>query len=170
MFKTLLRERRRTGAVRDLDILRTPAEPAFDRLVDAAATAFDAPIALLSLIHGQQQWFKATHGLTIDCIDREDGFCGFALDSDEVLESCAPMDDPRFANLPVVTSDPHIRYYIGAALRRLNGVDVGALCVLDIAARPPASPDQKAYLAGLARQASVALETRLDSLGEGAAA
>lgn len=170
MLKTLLRERRRTGAVRDLDILRTPAEPVFDRLVNAAATAFDAPIALLSLIHGQEQWFKAAHGLTIDCITRDDGFCGFALDQDEVLESCAPMDDPRFADLPVVTGDPHIRYYIGAPLRRLNGIDVGALCVLDITERPPASPDQKAYLAGLARQASIALETRLDYLGKGAAA
>jgi len=62
-----------------------------------------------------------------------------------------------------------VRYYIGAPLRRLNGIDVGALCVLDTKRRAPASADQKAYLVGLARQASTALEARLDLLRKGAA-
>jgi GAF domain-containing protein len=168
MFQNLLRERRRSAAVHGLGILNTPAEPGFDRFVDAAAVAFDAPIALLSLISGDSQWFKAAHGLVIDCIPRDSGFCGFTLDRPGVLECCDPQGDPRFANLPVVRDDPHIRYYVGAPLRRSNGIDIGALCVLDTKRRPPSSNDQKAYLAGIARQASLALEARLDGLGHAA--
>lgn len=170
MFKSLFRERRRSRAVHDLGILNTPAETTFDRFVSTAAAAFDAPIALLSLIHGNDQWFKAGHGLTLDCIPRDSGFCSFTLDRPDVLEVCAPETDLRFAHLGVVTGDPHIRYYIGAPLRRMNGIDVGALCVLDTVTREPASADQKAYLIGLARQASMALEARLAGWEEGVAA
>ena len=168
MFKSLVKERRRSTAVHRLGILNTPAEPSFDRFVEAAASAFDAPISLLSLIHADSQWFKAARGLVIDCIPRDSGFCSFTLDQPGVLESCDPGCDPRFSGLPVVTGEPHIRYYIGAPLRRLSGIDVGVLCVLDTALRQPASSDQKAYLVGLARQASLALETRLDILGDAA--
>lgn len=168
MFRNLLRERRRSAAVHGLGAPDMPGEPGLERFVDAAARAFDAPIALLSLIAGNNQWFKATHGLVIDCIARDSGFCGFALDRPGVLECCDPQADPRFRTLPVVTGDPHIRYYIGAPLRRSNGVDIGALCILDTVRREPSSPDQQAYLAGLARQASLALEARLDALGDAA--
>lgn len=170
MFKTLFRERRRSRAVHELGILHTPAEATFDRFVATAASAFDAPIALLSVIHGDDQWFKAGHGLIVDCIPRDSGFCTFTLDRPDVLEVCDPENDARFAHLPVVVGDPHIRYYIGAALRRMNGIGVGALCVLDTARRPPASADQKAYLIGLARQASTALEARLAGWDAGVAA
>lgn len=170
MLISLFRERKRTQAVRGLSILGSPAEPTFDRFVAAAASAFDAPIALLSLIHDDQQWFKAGHGLVIDCIPRDSGFCSFTLDRPDVLESSDPQGDPRFAQLPVVAGEPHVRYYIGAPLRRMSGIDVGALCVLDTKRRAPASSDQKAYLIGLARQASTALEARLDLLRRGAAA
>ena len=162
MPRNLFAERRRSLAVKGLGILDTPAEPAFDRFVSEAAASFDAPIALLSLIHSDKQWFKAGHGLTLTCIPRSAGFCGFALDDSGALECCDPEHDPRFAELAVVTGAPFIRYYIGAPLKLLSGVDVGALCVLDTVGRPPASGDQIAYLLGLARQASMALEARAD--------
>lgn len=170
MLTNLFRERKRSHAVRGLSILGSAPEPTFDRLVAAAATAFDAPMALMSLIHDDQQWFKAGHGLVMDCIPRNSGFCSFTLDRPDLLESVDPQGDPRFARLPFVAGEPHIRYYIGAPLRRVNGIDVGALCVLDTERRSPASSDQKAYLIGLARQASTALEARLDLLRRGAAA
>lgn len=160
MWKNLLLERRRTKGVRNLGLLNTPAEPTFDRFVEQAARAFDAPIALMSLIHGDQQWFKAGHGLVLDCISRKSGFCGFTLDRPDLLESCDPEADPRFATLPSVVGDPFVRYYIGAPLRLSDGVDVGALCVLDVVRREPASADQRAYLMGLARQAARAMEAR----------
>lgn len=162
MFKSLFRERSRSAAVRKLTILDTPAEPGLNRFVEAAASAFNAPIALLSLIQDDRQCFRASHGLAIDCIPRDHGFCSFTLDQSNVIESCDPQADERFADLPVVTGDPHIRYYIGVPLRLLSGIDVGALCVLDTIARRPASTDQKAYLVGLARQASMALEARIN--------
>lgn len=168
MIKSLFRERRRSSAVRKLGLLERPTEAVFHRFVDAAASAFKAPISMLSVIHDHDQWFKAAHGFEIDCIARADGFCTFALDRSGVLECCAPLDDTRFARLPSVVSEPHVRYYIGAPLRLLSGVDVGVLCVIDTVSRPPSSADQKAYLQGLARQASMALEARLDIWGSAA--
>ena len=162
MMQSLFGEQRRARAVLGLRVLGSAPEPVFDRLVSAAASAFDAPMALLSLIHRDQQWVKASHGITLDCYPRHDSFCTHALDRSDVLECTDPLDDPRFAALPGVTGAPYVRYYIGAPLRRLNGAHVGVLCVVDTRRRHPASPDQAAYLMGLARQASTALEARLD--------
>ncbi len=170
MFKNLFQERRRSHAVKRLGVLDTLPEPAFDRFVHQAALSFDAPIAVLSVIHSDDQWFKAAVGMAVTCIPRENGFCGHTLDHPGVLECCDPEVDPRFADFSIVTGDPFIRYYIGAPLTLLNGVDVGALCVLDTVTRPPSSPDQRAYLLGLARQASMALEARGDLWREGSAA
>ncbi|VXD00108.1 GAF domain-containing protein [Sphingomonas sp. 8AM] len=162
MLKTLLEERKRSRAVRDLKVVGSAAEPVFDRFVAAAAAAFNAPVALISLIHGEEQWFKAAHGLVIDCIPRADGFCGHALDCPDVLEVLDPCADPRFAQLPNVVGDPYVRYYIGARLQRTDGTSVGALCVVDTRARTAASADQKAYLSSLARQVTRALEDRME--------
>jgi GAF domain-containing protein len=168
MFKGLFRERRRSVAVHRLAILGLPAEPVFDRYVDSAALAFNAPIAVLSLIHDHQQTIRASHGLKVDleCVPRSSGFCSYTLDRDDVLEVCDPEADDRFAGLPGVTGDPHVRYYLGAPLRLLSGIDVGALCVADTVHRLPASADQRAYLLGLARQAARTLEARLDIWGD----
>lgn len=170
MFSTLLLERRRARAVRSLHLLGTPAHPQFDRFVNEAAAAFDAPFALLSLIHGDDQWFKASHGMDLTCLPRRQSFCTWVLDSDGTLESCDPEGDPRFADLPVVTGEPFVRYYLGAPLRLFSDMDVGALCIGDTVRRPPASPDQRAYLLGLARRASAALEVHVDSVRTGVAA
>ena len=170
MPKNLSAERRRSLAVKRLGVLNTPAEPAFDRFVNEAAASFDAPIALLSFIHREEHWFKARYGLALTCIPRSAGLRGYVLDHSGALECCDPEHDPRFAKLDVVTGDPFIRYYIGAPLKLLSGVDVGALCVLDTVRRPAASGDQRAYLLGLARQASMALEARADLWRLGAVA
>jgi GAF domain-containing protein len=168
MIKSLFRERRRSSAIRKLGLLEPPTEAVFKRFVDAAASAFRAPISMLSVIHDQEQWFKAAHGFEIDCIPRNDGFCTFALDRSGSFECCDPLGDRRFAKLPGVIAEPHVRYYIGTPLRLLSGIDVGVLCVADTVTRQPASADQKAYLLGLARQASMALEARLDIWGSAA--
>jgi len=170
MLKNLFHEHRRSLAVKGLGVLDTPAELSFDRFVNEAASAFNAPIALLSLIHNEDQWFKATHGLVLSCIPRDSGFCRHAIDHEGTLECCDPQKDRRFAHLSTVTGDPFIRYYIGAPLRLLNGIDVGALCVVDTITRSPASLDQRAYLLGLARQAAMVLEGRGDLWRAGAAA
>jgi len=163
MLKSLFRERRRArivNAILERD-LGGEAET-LRRLVETAATSFNAPFALLSLIDSDRQWLVAAHGVELTCVPRDDGFCRCALDVSGVLECCDPPGDPRFAQLPVVTGDPHVRYYIGAPLRLSNGIDVGALCVIDLVPRRPASADQRAYLVALARQASLAIESSDD--------
>jgi GAF domain-containing protein len=168
MLRNLFRERRRSRAVRELTENDTLGGQVFDRFVNAAAAAFGAPIAAVSLIHGNEQLIKASYGFPLGCIPRAKGFCSFTLDGPSALECVDPQSDPRFATLPGVLGEPHARYYIGAPLRLLNGIDVGALCVVDTVCRKPASDDQKAYLVGLARQAATTLESRLDLWGHAA--
>ena len=168
MFGNLFRERRRTLAIRQMTSPGPSVAPFLERFVDTAAAAFVAPMAAASLIHAREQTVKAGHELPTGCLPRDEGFCRFALDRPGVLECCDPQNDPRFAALPGVVGEPHIRYYIGAPLRLSNGIDVGALCVADTVLRQPASHDKKAYLLGLARQAAMALEHRLDLWGHAA--
>ncbi len=168
MLKFLFRERRRSLVVRELTSLDISLELVCNRFVNAAASAFVAPIAALSLIHGDKQIVTAGHGFPTGCMSRDEGFCSYTLGCPGVLECCDPQSDPRFATLPGVLGEPHVRYYIGARLRLLNGINVGALCVVDTVRREPASSDQKAYLLGLARQAAMSLENRLDLWGHAA--
>jgi GAF domain-containing protein len=168
MFEDLFRERRRSRAVRELTEHESLGGQVFDRFVNAAASAFGAPIAAVSLIHSNEQSIKAGYGFPLGCMPRVEGFCSFTLDGPGVLECIDPQSDPRFAMLPGVVGQPHARYYIGAPLRLLSGIDVGALCVVDTVCRKPASDDQKAYFLGLARQAATTLESRLDLLGRAA--
>lgn len=168
VLSILFRERRRSRIVRTLTERDRLGSQVFDRFVNAAASSFGAPIAAVSLIHGNRHSIEAGYGIPTICIPRAEGFCNFTLDGSGVLECIDPQSDPRFATLPGVLGEPYARYYIGAPLRLLNGLDVGALCVIDIVQRKPASDDQKAYLLGLARQAAVTLESRLDLLGRAA--
>lgn len=168
MFKGLFRERQRVAAVKGLAALQGIAEPTLDRFVAAAATAFTAPIAAISLIGDDEQIIKASRGIPTGSVPRNQGFCTATLTSTAVLECCDPQRDPRFRDLPGVVGAPHARYYVGAPLLLLSGISVGALCVVDTVARPAASADQKAYLLGLARQASMTLENSLALRGHAA--
>jgi len=158
MIGRLLRERTRSRAVQSTGVLERTADADFDRFVQQAAAAFVAPISLLTLIRDESLWIKAATGLVLQCMPRENGFCNHALDHGEPLEVCDARAHPQFQALPSVTGEPRIRYYIGAPLTMADGIDIGALCVLDTRPRRPASRDQRAYLVGLARQASQALE------------
>ena len=153
-----IRDRSRSHAIEALDVLQDLAEPGFERFVQQAADAFDAPMSLLTLLHDDMLWVKAATGITVRCAPRKEGFCNHAVDRSEPLEICDARADPVFRTLPSVTGEPHVCYYLGAPLTLLDGTDIGALCVLDTHAREPASRDQKAYLSGLARQASLKME------------
>lgn len=146
-----------------------PVEPALGRFAEQAAAAFGAPISLLTVVHDRQLLIKASVGLDVACLPCEDGFCHYGLDQDDLLEVCDAAADPMFRALPCVAGEPYVRYYLGAPLTLARDVDVGMLCVLDTAVRPPASRDQRAYLTGLARQAAHAIERRADLKGSLAA-
>lgn len=169
MLWKILRERSRSRAVRNLGILGAPVEPGLDQFTRQAASAFAAPMSFLTILHNKNLWIRASVGLDVACVPREDGFCHYAVDHDDLFEVCDAPADPLFRSLPCVTGEPYVRYYLGAPLTMARDLDVGMLCVLDTKSRPPASRDQRAYLAGLARQAAQAIERRADTKGQIAA-
>ncbi|MFT7776572.1 GAF domain-containing protein [Roseateles sp.] len=125
----------RLQALRELLILDTPPEERFDRIVEFAAAEFDMPIALISLVDRDRQWFKARLGLDACETARETSFCGHAIMQREFFEVLDAARDPRFADNPLVTGAPFIRFYLGAPLTLPNGATIGTLCLIDVRPR-----------------------------------
>lgn len=121
----------RLQALRDLLILDTPPEERFDRIVAFAADEFDMPIALISLVDSDRQWFKARVGLGACETGRDISFCGHAIHAPEVMVVPDALLDARFADNPLVTGDPFIRFYAGAPLETSPGLRIGTLCLID---------------------------------------
>jgi PAS domain S-box-containing protein len=145
-------EAQRLAALFEYEVLDTPPELAFDRLTALAADIFDAPIALISLIDSERQWFKSRIGLDASCTARDLAFCAHAIEggpaSTFVVEDATR--DPRFAANPLVTGDPNIRFYAGATLTTSQGHNLGTLCVIDEKPRPTPSPKDLERLKRLA--------------------
>lgn len=150
----------RLAALRALDVLDSPAEAEFDALVQAASTVCGTPISLISLVDTDRQWFKAKHGLA-DATQTPRGvaFCAHAILGDELFVVNDATADERFADNPLVTGAPDIRFYAGAPVRLSDGQRVGTLCVID---RRPRQLDeiQRAVLISLSKAVSRALEGR----------
>jgi hypothetical protein len=123
-------EERRLASLHDLGILDTPPEERFDRITRLAASVFKVPMAIVSLVDRERQWFKSTYGLDITETSRETSFCAHAVASREVLVIPDTFQDPRFSDNPLVVEAPRIRFYAGCPL--FVGTNcVGTLCVLD---------------------------------------
>ncbi|OAN88646.1 histidine kinase [Marinobacter sp. EhC06] len=142
-------ETHRLCALDELKLLDTPPEERFDRLTRLAARTFDIPIALVSLIDSNRQWFKSRHGLEAPETARDISFCGHAILREEPLVIENALNDERFVDNPLVTGEPNIRFYAGAPLHDRHGHRVGTLCVID---RKPRSfsDEDKATLRDLA--------------------
>jgi len=112
-------------------LLDTPPEEIFDRLVRLAAQVTDCPMALVTVLTPQRQWFKARIGLDIDETPREWAFCNQALATGETFVVSDAAKDPRFAANPLVTKAPYVRFYAGVPLEDAQGRRFGTLCVLD---------------------------------------
>jgi predicted PurR-regulated permease PerM/GAF domain-containing protein len=128
-------EEARLGELNGLNLLDTPAEPNFDRLTERLTKLFKVPIALLTLIDKERQWFKSQTGLPADlaeagCTEREVSICGHVIANNEMLIVRDLARDPRFANNPFVR-ERGLRFYAGVPLRGPNGFPVGSLCILD---------------------------------------
>ncbi len=130
-------EQARLQALRELSIVGTERLPEFDALVQAAATVFDCPIALVSLIEEKEQWFKACHGLDIDGTERGISFCQHAILSETVFVVPDALADDRFRDNPLVTGEPHIRFYAGCPLSIDGHHRLGTLCVIGRTPRVP---------------------------------
>lgn len=124
-------EEHRLEAVRKLGLLDTAAEERFDRHARIAAAALDAPIALVTLVDRDRQWFKSHQGFDFSETPRDIGFCSHAILDDAPLVVPDALQDDRFAENPAVVGDPRVRFYAGIPLRADDGSRVGALCIVD---------------------------------------
>ncbi|ESQ77118.1 ATP-binding protein [Asticcacaulis sp. AC402] len=156
-------ESQRLAALFSLEILDTPPEPAFDQLTDLARELFHVPIALISLIDRERQWFKSCIGLDVDSTPRDLAFCDIAIRNDAVMIVSDAATDPRFSDNGLVTGAPHIRFYAGAPVR-FGEVLIGTLCVIDREPRPDFGPEQARQLAKLAAAVSSVLSMRKNAL------
>lgn len=139
----------RLEALRSLGVLDTEPEERFDRLTRTARRLFDVPIALVSLVDANRQWFKSCMGLGVRETTRDISFCGHTILGDDVFVITDAWQDPRFADNPLVTGEPHIRFYAGCPLRVAGGHKLGTLCIID--SRPRSfGPDDVAALKDLA--------------------
>lgn len=151
-------ETARLRALRRYGILDTPADASFDALTTLATQLFETPIALVSLVDDDRQWFKARVGMEACQTSRNDAFCAWALVEDDILEVTDPASDPRFAHNPLVLGPPHVAYYAGAQLRTRDGHVLGTFCLMDHRARAPLTPTQRQTLRTLATAAMAELD------------
>ncbi len=153
------REAERLEALRRYRLLDTGPEAAFDDLTALAAHVCGTPVALMTLLDSDRQWFKSRYNFGASETPRDIAFCGHAIlgDGPMVVEDAAL--DARFAANPLVTADPHVRFYAGAAMRDPAGHALGTVCVMDQAPRQ-LSGAQLDALSRLARQASALIEAR----------
>lgn len=143
-----------------LDILDTSAEPEFDALVEAASRIGNMPIALVSFVAEDRQWFKAQIGMPeLSETPRDIAFCAHAVLEKDVFEVPDALQDSRFADNPLVAGSPGIRFYAGAPLSIANGLQIGTLCIMDTLPRQ-LTADERKLLKDLANAVVHAIEVR----------
>src|SRR6266481_3581635 len=151
-------EKHRLATLRGYEILDTEPEAAFDDLTSLASYICQTPIALISLIDAERQWFKSKVGVSVTETSRDIAFCALAIFQSDVFIVPDTSQDERFAENPLVVSEPKIRFYAGATLMT-DGQALGTLCVLDRVPRE-LSPDQLEALRALSRQVLAQFELR----------
>ncbi len=129
------RELERLAALEQLDLLDSPRDEGFERIVRLIKEVFTVDIGLVSLIDAHRQWYKACSGLSNSEVPREDSFCRFVVDLDTAVIVPDATRDPRFAAHPAVTGENHVRFYAGVPLRTRSGHTVGTVCAIDRTAR-----------------------------------
>jgi len=150
----------RLNALRSLNILDSPSEERFDRLTRLTKRIFGVPIALVSLIDEDRQWFKSSVGLNVNETPRDISFCGHAIHGDDVFIIPDATKDQRFADNPLVLDEPYIRFYAGYPLKSLDGSKLGTLCILDRKPRSLSEEDLQTFkdLAAIVESELAAIE------------
>ncbi|WP_457424939.1 GAF domain-containing sensor histidine kinase [Roseateles sp. P5_E7] len=152
-------ELQRLAALQQCEVLDTPPEGAFDDITALAADLLKAPISLVSLVDESRQWFKSRHGLAVAHTPREISFCTHAILQEGFFEIPDALADARFADNPLVTGEPHIRFYAGTTLLTADGRALGTLNVIDTVPRR-LSESERHTLTVLGRQVTAQLELR----------
>ena len=137
-------ELERIAALVKLDILDTPPEERFDRITRLASQFFQVPIALVSIVDLSRQWFKSCYGLDASETSRDISFCGHAIVADETFVIENALEDPRFADNPLVAGDPKIRFYAGQPLHAGDNQLIGTFCLIDLVPRKFSCQERKA--------------------------
>jgi GAF domain-containing protein len=142
-------EEERLAALQRLDLLDQPRSPELEEIVEIAASMFSTPIALVSLVDAERQWFAAAVGLEAPETPRCDAFCAYSILEPPIFVVGDATMDERFAGNALVTGAPDIRFYAGAVISSPEGLPIGTLCVID---REPRSfsDEQRLNLRGLA--------------------
>lgn len=143
-------EPQRLNALRSLNLLDSEVEERFDRITRLAKRLFDVPIAVVSLVDAERQWFKSSYGVSIRETPREHSFCAHAILEQDVLVISDATQDVRFHDNPLVTGTPNVRFYAGCPLKAGQDAIVGTLCLMDTKPRTMDDHDQ-ALLRDLAR-------------------
>ncbi|AIE75745.1 MULTISPECIES: GAF domain-containing protein [unclassified Synechocystis] len=134
-------EQQRLAHLQNLNILDTPREERFDRVTRMLCRVLDMPVAAISLVDENRQWFKAIRGSELTEIPRRISFCAHTILEERTLTIADASADPRFIDNPLVTDAPHIRFYAGHPLKMVNNIHVGTLCVYDTKPREISSDD-----------------------------
>lgn len=122
----------RIARLQGYEILDTGKDPTLDHLVELAAEICEVPIAMISLVDRERQWFKAAYGIHLKETPREISFCAYAiLEPEKIFIVPDTTKDPRFASNPMVTGEPHIRFYAGVPLVDRENIPLGSFCVID---------------------------------------
>ncbi len=151
----------RLAALRRYRILDTKPEQAFDDLTLLASQICETPIALITLLNDERQWFKSRVGTSLTQTARSVAFCAHTIEQDDLFVIPDTLADDRFRENPLVVGDPWVRFYAGAPLITHDGHALGGLCVLDRVPRV-LTPGQQAALHALGRQVVAQLELRLN--------
>ncbi|MAR08205.1 MAG: diguanylate cyclase [Cyanobium sp. NAT70] len=156
-------ESERLRALHEYRILGTSPEQSYDDITKIASEICQTPIALISLVDADRQWFKSRVGLEAEQTSRDWSFCAHAILSPEPLIVRDALSDERFRDNPLVTGEPEIRLYAGFPLQNHQDHRIGTLCVID---RKPKdlTPSQCTVMEALARQAVSFLELRKRSI------
>lgn len=141
----------RLGALQTFDILDTEPEERFDRITRICKNIFEVPIALVSLVDSERQWFKSKQGLEACETGRDISFCGHAILGEDIFIINDASKDERFADNPLVTDAPNIRFYAGCPLHVYGSQRIGTLCLIDDKPREISNEDQDLlrYLASI---------------------
>lgn len=143
-------EEDRLAALEATKILDTAPEEAFERIVDLALSVFDVPIAVVSMVDRDRQWFKAVRGLSVHETPRDVAFCSYTILNDGVCLVPDATQDLRFRGNPLVTSQPSIRFYAGAPVHSEEGYRIGTLCLIDTKPRHDFGTVKQSQLSAMA--------------------
>ena len=137
-------EAKRLESLWDSRLLDTPQEERFDRITRTASRLFRVPIAVVSLVDKDRQWFKSVVGLPVRQTPREISFCGHAILEREIFVVEDASKDSRFEDNPLVVDAPHIRFYAGCPIHDVDGLPFGTLCIIDSKPRKFSREDRSA--------------------------